>query len=420
MIKKVFVNTGAQVVGKITTAVTTLFLTVIIGRSLGPAGYGDFVKIFTFVGYFYIFTDFGVNSAYIKLTQGQKKDTLLNTLVGLRITLAIVLAFFAIALVMVLPYNSTLGTGFSPIAKYGVLIASITILTQALTTTNNAIFQKNLRYQMTALAAVAGTLVTGALTIFVFLTKPSLQMFTTSYVLGAIATVLFGLYLSQKNFKLNLKPDFKFNQFKKLILYSWPVGIALVLNMIYFRMDVFIITYTRPPQEVGIYGLAYQFFQASLAIPIFFANALYPLLLDIYARNKNQYLQETKKWAVLLFGISLLFTIGLIFASFLIPLLFAKFQGSQYALVVLALGMPFFFISALFWHMAIIAGRQKILIPIYFIGGTVNIALNLLLVPTSGYLAAAWVTVISEALVALLLVGAMKYSHPKNQTQLAN
>lgn len=420
MIKKVFINTGAQIIGKATTALTTLFLTVVIGRALGPAGYGDFIKIFTFIGYFYIFTDFGANSAYIKLTHGQKGDSLLNTLLGLRISLALALVFLAIFIVTVLPYDTTLGTGFSPLVKLGVLIASVTILTQALTTTANALFQKNLRYEMAAISAVAGTLTTGTIAVIVFLTRPALNMFTAAYVLGALATVLLASYLIQKNFKLNLKPNFQISEFKKLILYSWPVGVALVLNMIYFRMDVFIITYTRSPQEVGIYGLAYQFFEASLAIPIFFANALYPLLISIHAKDKGQYIQETKKWTGILFGISLLFTLGLILSSFLIPLLFDKFQGSQQALIVLALGMPFFFISALYWHMAIITDRQKMLIPIYFLGGTINIILNLIFIPSLGYLAAAWTTVLSEALVAMLLIAAIKYRSPKEQTQLAN
>ena len=43
--KGVIYNTGAQVAGKAITASITLLITVIIGKNLGPAGYGDFTKI---------------------------------------------------------------------------------------------------------------------------------------------------------------------------------------------------------------------------------------------------------------------------------------------------------------------------------------------------------------------------------------
>ena len=74
------------------------------------------------------------------------------------------------------------------------------------------------------------------------------------------------------------------------------------------------------------------------------------------------------------------------------------------ALVILALGIPFFFISALLWHILIIKNRQKQLIEIYAVGAVVNLLLNLLLIPKYGFLAAAIVTIFSESLITLMLI----------------
>lgn len=404
MFKKIFYNTGAQIAAKVITASSTLALTVLIGRSLGPAGYGDFVKIFTFVGYFYIFTDFGLNQTYIKLSQKADSHSLINYLAGLRVFLAIALALSAIMISTFLPFDPSLRTGFSHEVKLGIIIASLTILTQAVLTAFNSFFQLKLRYDLSAIAAIIGTLTTLAVTVFVLLTSPSLNLFVSSYVLGAVVVASVAWLLIVFKLKTKIKPAFSLTKSRLLIRASWPIGVALVMNMIYFRSDVFVLTYTRPPQEVGIYGLAYQFFEATLAIPLFFSNSLYPFLVKIHAQNINEYKVLTVKWFKIFLSVSILITLGLIIVSFIIPLLFTKFYGTQTALIILALGLPFFFITAYLWHLAIIKNLQKTLIPVYFFGGTANVLLNLIFIPQYGYVAAATITVISEALITILLI----------------
>ena len=65
MFKKViYFNTGAQIVGKGITASITLLITLVLFRTLDASGYGDFTKIFVFVGYFYTFVDFAMSQMY--------------------------------------------------------------------------------------------------------------------------------------------------------------------------------------------------------------------------------------------------------------------------------------------------------------------------------------------------------------------
>lgn len=403
MLKKVLINTGAQTLGKALTAATTLTITVIIGRSLGPSGYGDFTKIFTFVGYFYTFADFGLNAAYVKLTQKDDQENLIRYLLSLRLVVAIVLAISAIVISRLLPYDPVSGTGFGPIVRAGIAIASLTIVTQAAFTTFNAFFQIKLRYDLSAICAVFGTIIILLVSLLVSSLRPSIYLFSWAYVIGGIAFSICAYLAVLKNFKWGIRPSFSIKNFKKLLDTSWPIGIALIFNLVYFRSDIFILSYTKESAQVGIYGLAYQFFEASLSIPIFFTNALFPLLSKLYAENKKLYQVESKKWIYILLAFSILTTIGLILVSFLIPLVFERFTGSQLALIILSFGMPSFFISALLWHLAIILGKQKTLIPVYLSGGVVNVALNLALIPRYGYLAAATTTVISEAIIVAML-----------------
>jgi len=404
MFKKVIYNTGAQIFGKGITATTTLFITILIGRALGEAGYGDFTKIFVFVGYFYTLGDFGFNTIYIKLANEKNNLILLRSLIGLRLFTTLFLALTAILISFMIPYNSQTGIGFSPVVKFAIVLASLTIITQGLFTTANAFFQRILRYDLSTIAAIFGSLVVLFWTIVTFITKGGLYGYTISYVLGGLIFILVAFYLIFQKTKASILPKFSLDDSKIFLSKSWPVGLALIFNLIYFRIDVFILANTRSSSEVGLYGLAYQFFEASLAIPIFFANALYPILAGLYSKDFSQFKKQISVWLKLLTFFSILLVFALILASFLIPIIYqGGFAGSVAALQILAVGVPFFFISALLWHLLIIYDKQKYLIIVYGVGAVFNVIANLIFIPRFGYLAASVITVISEGLITLLL-----------------
>lgn len=411
MFKKVLYNTGSQIIGKAVTASATLFITLLIGRSLGPAGFGDFTKIFVFVGYFYTFADFGLNAVFIKLTLGKNTGNLIRYLVGLRLIIAIFLAATAIVIAIILPYDPVSNLGFSPLVKTGIFIASLTIVTQALFTSANALFQKNLRYDLSTIAAICGTLTILVIILIATIVHASILVYVAAYVVGGTIFVIVAYYLIKKLFRQSIRPLFSKDQSGKLLVLATPIGLALIFNLIYFRIDVLILSYTRSSYEVGLYGLAYQFFEAALAIPIFFANALYPGLAAIYVNNKRDYRQQIKAWLLLLTLFSLATAVILFIVSFLIPRLYdPRFTPSGTALQILAAGMPFFFISALLWHLLIIQDKQKLLIPVYALGAVFNLVLNLIFIPIYGFLAAAAITVVSEALILLLLAIVLRYN----------
>ena len=428
MFKKVVANTTFQIIGKVVTAATTFLLTIIIGRSLGPTGYGEFTKIFVFVGYFYTIYDFGLNNIFVKVTSGKnlgkflERDTsdeyaqnyLFRVLVGLRIVISLLLAIVAIVIAFALPYDSQLGTGFSPVVKAGIVLASITIVTQALTTSANALFQKKLRYDLSVLAAALGSIAVVAATVLVFTLRGGLSGYISAYIIGGTVSAAAAFVIIAKKLKVPPLPIFNRRQAKKLIGSSWPIGLALILNLVYFRIDVLILSHNRASPEVGFYGLSYQFFDAFLTVPLFISNALYPLLAKLHASDKKKFVKEAKFYFALMIVASLVLAAALYLVSLLIPAFYGtKFAPAKASLQILALGLPFFFASALLWHISIIREKQKLLPVIYGLGAAFNLVVNLILIPIYGYIGAASTTVASELLVVLLLILALK-KEPKS------
>lgn len=403
MFKKVIFNTGAQVAGKAITASITLLITVIIGKNLGPAGYGEFTKIFVFVGYFYILADFGLNSIYIKIAK-ENEITHLKPLLGLRLIISISLALIAVVASRFFPFDPTTSTGFSPLVKTGIAIAALTIITQALFTTTNAFFQKILRYDLSTISASLGYIAILTTAVVVTSFSKSLLGYTSAYVIGGIILATAAYLQVVNRTKKFFTPTFNIQEFSTFLKPAWPIGIALLFNLIYFRIDVLILSNFRSSTEVGLYGLAYQFFEAALAIPIFFSNAIYPPLANFYKVNKQRFQKEVKNWLFILSGVSILLTITMFSVSHLIPSIFGRnFGGSVPALQILSIGFPFFFISALLWHLIIIYDRQRYLTLIYGAGALFNLVANLIFIPRNGYIAASIITVVSEVFIVALL-----------------
>lgn len=415
MLKRVFVNTFAQVVGKAFTATSSLIITILIGKNLGPAGYGQFTQVFVFVGYFYTLVDFGFNSIYVKTPEEKNEIRKLQVLVGLRTFFALTFSLAAIFIAFILPFNPQANTGFAPIVKIGIAIASLTILTHALFTSANAFFQKKLTYQYSAIASTVSALITLTTAAYVSLTIQSFYGYILAYVAGGISLVATAYFLLFKKAKEPIIPRVDLQAWSNMLKCSWPVGLSLLFNLIYFRIDVFILSNSRSSFEVGLYGLAYQIFESSLALPIFFANSIYPFLVEASQRSVSRLRNTIKLWLLILFLISIVLIFFLISVSYLIELVDPRFGPSRPALIILSLGVPFFFLSAVLWNGLIAAGKQKALLMIYAFGAIFNVIANYLTIPSYGYLAAAITTVVSEGIIlGLLALTQMRIKEVRN------
>ena len=172
-----------------------------------------------------------------------------------------------------------------------------------------------------------------------------------------------------------------------------------------------ILTVFRSTSEVGVYGLARSFFEFPLAIPTFFMNAIYPILIQ-RTKNKKQKtkIQETglldivkKSMIFLIISSLLLFVICFLLSPYLI-LIKQDFAPSVNVFRILVLGLPIFFLSSLFMWVLIAFGKQKLLALIYGNVMIVNVLLNLFFIPRYGPQAAAIILIISE-LIVLILTG---------------
>lgn len=409
-------NTGSQLLGKVVGSTAMFLVSILVARSFGAQGFGDFTKIITFVAFFYLLVDFGLNAVYLQRQIGNNKQKTVNgnaewaTIFGMRLLGGTILMFLAVAMLAFLPQG--IDQGYTGLVRLGIILYSPTILIQGATVSANAIFQKHLRYEIATVAIFAGNIVSLLLVwIAVHALSPLAGVIgvTTALLLGYGVTGSVSLLLARR-MDQSTRISFDPKTAKALFFLALPLGITLLFNQIYFRIDSVVLALTRTTVEVGLYGLAYKVFELPLVIPTFFMNSVYPLLLakqmtkDVGRRTYEMKMLLRKSFITLgLMSVVLCLTFW--YAAPLLSVIRPEFAQSVAPLRVLILGLPFFFLTSLLMWTLIALKRQIVLVAIYGGSMTINISLNIWLVPTYGYMAAAWVTVFSEAIVLFVSAG---------------
>jgi len=384
---KISQQTLWQILGKVVTSLSTVIILGIVARNYGEAGTGVFTLALTYLAIFYLLADFGFNAHVLKKlkVQSEKLKVEYQKLLGTRIFWSGILVILAVSTLPFWPFAS------SQFAE-AVLFGSLAIIASGIFVTCNLIFQSKLRYDLSVLASSFGTLVSLAVFIYIVSFKYPISFLLLAHLSGWIIISIVVLILVKKIMPV-LSPVFDTGYATNLFKSSWPIAATLALNVVYFRADSFLIAYFRPISEVGVYNVAYSIFQSALVLPTFIMNAYYPFMIKS--------LSGVKRVGLGLLVIAFLGTgFGMILAPSVIKFITGGgFIGSAQSLRILSLGFPAYFVSSLLMWVLVIKGKYKTLLFIYAFGLLINLMLNFIYIPKFSYLAASWITVISEYLI---------------------
>lgn len=394
---EIFKQTSWQLIGKVFTAASTLLILSLVSRNLGVDVTGIFTLALTYLSFFYLAADFSLNTHALHNLVKENSHQEFQKLLGLRIIWATLLVGLSLLVLFFWPNSEV---SFAQAVVYGCLA----ILGYAVYTTANALFQAKLRYDLSIIAPIVGIIPTLGIIYLAIQNNWGVPGLMVGHMLGWLVCGALSLYFVKKFTPLS--PIFSLNYVKEVATAIWPISLTLVLNTVYFRIDSFILAFTKSFYEVGIYNLSYQVFQFGLVLPTFIMNSLFPMLLKDYQKSPRAFLKTILRASFVMFNLGLLATIAtFIFAHLIISLISGDtFTGSAESLKILSLGFPAFFVSSvIMWSLVVLKQYKKILI-VYIFGLLINLTLNLLLIPQFSYLGAAFVTGISEYLILALLI----------------
>jgi O-antigen/teichoic acid export membrane protein len=379
---------------KVLTALATSLWTILAARALLPRAYGNLMLAAGIVELGAVITDAGLTTvATRELANASyaQARTLVGAIVAIKLTLGMVASAVIVAIAVAVPMEADARAVLIVLAP-SLFFVSLNSLT--------LVFRARVAAWQVLGVALLGALVTTYGTVLVYLSIPTTLHFAELRLVAALASGLLALVLVLARYRP--RPRLDGAVVRRLLLAALPLGIALALNIAYYRLDVPLLAILRGSTQVATYTAAYRILDVVTLLPGAAAAMALPLMSGIARRNERHLAIFATQYLEIAAACGLL--IGLVIALFgdwLLAFLYAgKYAASGPTLTVLGWVGAATFITNVFAPLAIVLERQRTFLVAAAVGLVTNVGLNLALIPGWGPLGAASATLLTELVIA--------------------
>ncbi|MBI4085310.1 MAG: flippase [Candidatus Liptonbacteria bacterium] len=363
-------------------------------RVLGAAGWGVFSYGITLVAFLTIFVDIGIDSILTRESAKAKEDLLrqvqiISTSFFIKILL---LAMGVLVVIFVAPEFATLPgvDRLLPIMAAILVFDTFRNLGFSLIRAREKMEVEAALYLLTNVAIVAFGF--GALYL-----RPTVMSFTLAYAVGTAIGLLATSYVLRKDIAGTLS-NFSKSLVKEILSSAWPFAISGVLGLLLLNTDILIIGWFRSATDVGFYSASVRVIQ----LLYIFGGVLASSSLPIFSRFIKEE-QERIRIAlrnILRFAFSFSLPVafcGIAAGNEIINLLFgAEYAPAALSFQLLLMTFTFGSMAVILNNVIFVYNRQRVLIVYAAIGGFLNVAFDLLLIPRYGINGSAVATLLSS------------------------
>lgn len=370
---------------------------ILVARSLGSERYGQFSFIFVYLSFFEIFIQFGLN-AIVTREMSQKtldRPRILGSAILLRLVLAGCTFPLALLLIRVLGYPLSV--------QQGIWVGSFQLFL-TLRSLYETVFRVHLLMIYPAIVNGIRSLVYLALVVALFYFHPTVISFVLAS-LGSGLLALVGIGLLTRKF-LRISFRWEWNLIKHLAKESFPLVFSGYLTLLYYRIDVFMISMMKTFADVGYYSVATRLTESLDIVAVALMMSLTPLLSRAFKEDQPSFDRLISKGFQGLLAIGLPMAVGgTLVAGDLILFLFGKEYGPSAVTLGILFWYTFFgFFSTLLVNVLIVCEKQIVDVWISFFLVLLNIGMNCLLIPPYSHSGAAAATVLTEVFGSALML----------------
>jgi len=390
-------NTLIQIIGKAIVWIIGILTIGLMTRYLGREGFGYYTTIIAFLQFFGIFVDFGLSVVMNQLISARPDETekLTSNIFTFRLVTAFILFALAPLVVWFFPYPT--------IIKWGVVVTSAALFFTSLNQVLIALFQRELKMMRATLAEIIGRLIILLGVILAVYQGWSLLMIMAGVVAGNLIQFILVFYFSSLITKIRLafEKDVWVEVFKK----SWPIGVSIIFNLVYFKADTVILSLYRSQAEVGIYGVTYKILEILSSLPYMFMGLILPLLAGAWAvQDRERFFSVLQKtWDKMSLITFPMVVGGFILATPIVVLVAGPdfyIAGPIFQILIFATGAIFF--STVFTHAVVALEAQKKILKGFMAVAVISLVSYFIFIPRYSYWGAAAITVLSEMLMLLI------------------
>jgi O-antigen/teichoic acid export membrane protein len=412
--QKIAYNTIVQITGKVVTTILSIVLIAYLTRYLGVFGYGQYSTAFIYLSFFGVIADFGFFSILVReiSAKPENEEKIASNLLTLRSLFALSVYLISIGIAYFIPY--------AHIIKIGIVLIALANFFLTLNSSLVGIFQARHKMDRSVITDIVGRMIILGITIYLISNNFGLTTIFLAVVIGNFINLLLSWLFILPIIKL--KPAFNLILWKKIFISAWPLGIAAMFSIIYFRIDSVMLSLYRGSTDVGIYAAPYKILEVLFFIPGIFMGNVFPIFTK-YIKENNPKLKDAVQKSfdfLVISGMGILFG-GMALSGKIIRIVAGQdfvtastmnFHGIEITapilFQILLFAMAVSYIAYLFNPIIIAENHQSALIKPAIFATLLNIGLNIIFIPIYGYLAAAVITVITEVFI-LIYQGSIVY-----------
>ena len=379
-------NTVIVLTAKVAARLVALVSVLYLIHYLPADRYGSFTTLINYTAIVSVLLDLGFNTLFVR--EGARHHFEIQRYLRNVMSLRLLMSVVSLVLLAVLLTLNHLGDLLVP----GFLLM---VLTSYSTLLRNGLYAvQQLGYE--AIAVGLESVVLLALVIIGIKSHQGVAYFVWAYAAQyAFSCVYFSVVLAVKRIAF-VGWRFEFPLLREWFWKGLPFAFTFVLTILYFRIDQPLVYALRSPTEAGWYGAAYKPFEALLFIPMTFLSVVFPVLSIYHRERRDELLEAVNRFYKALLLIGWPMGVGMFVLAHPLITALVPYPRSEDAFRILAIALPIAFVNNAFIGALNASDRQ---VSFTWAAGwsvLVNVGLNLILIPTVGFVGAAWATVVTE------------------------
>ena len=393
-------DVAIQVVGRALNLLLGIYVTALVARLLGDDGYGRWTTIFVVVSFTSYLTDLGIRGIAVQRASAEPRRApeWIGALLSIRFLVAIPATLISIAVVAAVAGNDDM------------LVAGLLLSATIFVSVPGAlqmVFQLQVRNHVTiALLTLNSVLWAGAV-VYCDANDLGIVELAAAFLGVAIVTNVLQGVLAARAMPIRTRGTRPL--WGPLIRLGAPLALSGLLVNLYGRIDQIIVFRAAGAGDAGLYGAVYRILEQAHFIPLSLNATMFPMVAAAWASDRGRARRLLQLGAeYMMVGSAGLLAFAIVCARPSVEFVFGSgFPDAAPALPIL-MGA---FIAISFGYLGgqgvIVLGLQRLAVTAAATGLVVNVVLNLIFVPPYGFLAAAWITLITEVLVN----GSVSYTH---------
>jgi O-antigen/teichoic acid export membrane protein len=391
--EKIALNSSVQAARQIFVAATGILSVGVATRYLSIDEYGGVLAGLVLLSLFAVATDFGISAMTVRAMARDPENELAiqSSAFWVWVAFTVPTALFILAIAQIVYPGSE-----NDVTRSSVLILMATFPLSPFSGVANARAVADQRvWVISAASILARAISLGAVVAAAAMDLGPLGI-TTAFASGFVFEQAFSILFMRP--RILYRVGLHRARIWSLVVAAVPLGMVMIINGLYFRLDAFLLSVLGSDSDLAVYGVAYKAFESLLAFPGFVMITLVPVLAGLtFADERFQELVQKAFTAMCLIALPII-GFSLLGREAMIALAGEKYAGGGLVLALIMCSVALACVQGVFGNTLVTQGKQKALLRVSCSILVANGLLNLAAIPLFGDVGAAGALFMTEVL----------------------